>query len=35
MVMLRKYKSEVNFCTLKNKVPFIEIMKKSNHFKFE
>lgn len=35
MRMLRKYKSEMNFCSVGNQVPFIEIIKKSSKFKFE
>lgn len=33
--MLRKYKSEINFCSINNEVPFIEIIKKSSNFKYE
>jgi hypothetical protein len=33
--MLRKHKSEMNFCSINNQVPFIEIIKKSSKFKFE
>lgn len=34
MKMLRKYKSEMNFCSVNNQVPFIEIIKRSSKFKF-
>lgn len=35
MRMLRKYKSEMNFCSVNNEVPFIGIIKKSSKFKYE
>ncbi len=35
MCMLRKYKSEMNFCSVNNEVPFIGIIKKSSNFKYE
>ena len=35
MVLLRKYKSEVNFCTIKNESPFIEVIKRNRDYKIE
>lgn len=35
MMILRKYKSEVNFCTAQNQTPLIEIVKRSKMFTLE
>jgi|JI6StandDraft_1071083.scaffolds.fasta_scaffold136968_3 ankyrin repeat protein len=32
MVILRRYKSEVNFCTVNNQTPLIEIVKRNKSF---
>lgn len=35
IVILRKYRSEVNLCTTRNEIPFIEIIKQSRNFTIE
>lgn len=32
MVILRKYKSDVNFCTISNDTPLIEVVKNNKDF---
>jgi ankyrin repeat protein len=35
IIILRKYRSEVNICSIRNEIPFIEIIKRSRNFSIE